>query len=93
VLLDYLRIIEINRAHCGPRGLALFAVLGRMKNGLWAATLFHLDGLSLSGSLSPRFAPRLKNAEGIIVMLEAAIVAVVTLAVMVLLYRWLEPKT
>jgi hypothetical protein len=33
VLLDYLRIIEINRAHCGPRGLALFAVLGRTKNG------------------------------------------------------------
>ena len=68
-------------------------MLGPTKNGLWAATLFHLDGLSLSGSLSPRFAPRLKNAEGHIIMLEAAIVAIVTLAVMALLYRWLEPKT
>jgi hypothetical protein len=48
---------------------------------------------SLSGNLSRRFAPRLKNAEGLIIMLEAAIVAVVTLAVMALLYRWLEPKT
>ena len=67
--------------------------LGERRNGLWAATLFHLDGLSLSGSLSPRFGPGLENAKGLIVMLEAAIVAVVTLAVMVLLYRWLEPKT
>ena len=75
------------------RGLALIAVLGRTKNGLWAATLFHLDAWSLSGTLSPRFAPRLKNAEGLIIMLEAVIVAVVTLAVMALLYRWLEPKT
>jgi hypothetical protein len=31
--------------------------------------------------------------EGLIIMLEAAIVVVVTLTVMALLYRLLEPKT
>jgi hypothetical protein len=56
-----------------------------------AATLCEL--LPLSGSLSPRFARRLKMLEGLIIMLEAAIVVVVTLTVMALLYRLLEPKT
>jgi hypothetical protein len=34
-----------------------------------------------------------ENAEGLIIMLEVAAVVAVTVAVMALLYRWLEPKT